>query len=656
MKKIFLFLLPFIFSINSMYAGNYAVRISIDNKSKLSSLSKFITRFEDVKVTSKGKFIYNEENDFVTAICNESQLGRLTASGFVIDKVEKYIEPAEQDILPPDLPYQFGWPRQSSNDWPFYNSSTTIADMNGDGLLEIGITHSFSTVNPILYVYKFNGAYVIGFPYVIPFGTLQNSGSWEIPAMGDIDGDGQLEIVHADENGNIYAHKYDGSMVTGFPYNTGGTNEHSVPALQDVNNDGKAEIIITSYDRNNDLNAQLHVFNYTGSTLAEIQGFPINYPKGSVSSPVVADVDHDGNYEIFVGTGYDASSSYTGRILCYMANGNPKPGWPVMVGNYAVGSPGTLVDINNDNKLDFLIRVQISGVNGIYAFDFAGNIISPFPFVVPSGHPNANVCVGDVDNDGQLEVGFGSVEAVDLGKVFVWKLNGSLLPGYPQPVNATWVDGSTAMADVSGDGVVDIIAPTNLGKIYAFNMNGALVTGFPLSSQATILNGFETSPTMVDIDHDGDVELFAPCHDRKIYCWDTPGIYDSSKIWSTYKGNPARTGTKFADYQVGVKNIGSSLPSKFYLYQNYPNPFNPVTKIKFDVPTSNLTLSGAKGYYVKLTIYDILGREAAILVNKQLAPGTYEEEFNGTSLPSGIYFYRLYAGNIIQTKKMALIK
>ena len=310
MNKLYISFTLILFFLNISFAGEYAVKINIKNSSELQNLRLFITRFEDVKVTSTGKFIYNDENKFVTVICSESQLGNLTASGFDIDKIQKYGKPKQVDAVPPVLPYQFGWPRQSS----FYNSSSTIADMNRDGIQEIAVTHSFSTVNPLLYVYKPNGAFVVGFPYVIPFGTLQNSGSWEIPAMGDIDGDGQLELVHADENGNIYAHRYDGSMVTGFPYNTGPTNEHSVPALQDVNNDGKAEIIITSFDRNNDLNAQLHVFNYNGSTLTELSGFPVSYTKGSVSGPVVADVDNDGNYEIFVGTGYDASQSPAGLL------------------------------------------------------------------------------------------------------------------------------------------------------------------------------------------------------------------------------------------------------------------------------------------------------------------------------------------------------
>lgn len=106
---------------------------------------------------------------------------------------------------------------------------------------------------------------------------------------------------------------------------------------------------------------------------------------------------------------------------------------------------------------------------------------------------------------------------------------------------------------------------------------------------------------------------------------------------------------------MGVSNINSGVPNVYSLSQNYPNPFNPSTKIKFDV-SSNFTLSGAKGLMVQLKIFDILGREVAVLVNEQLEPGTYEVDWNASNYPSGVYFYTLTAGNFSQTNKMLMIK
>lgn len=98
---------------------------------------------------------------------------------------------------------------------------------------------------------------------------------------------------------------------------------------------------------------------------------------------------------------------------------------------------------------------------------------------------------------------------------------------------------------------------------------------------------------------------------------------------------------------VGSQNISSKIPDKFELSQNYPNPFNPATKIKFQIPSNEL---------VKLTVYDVLGREIKVLVNNKMIAGVYEYEFNASNLSSGIYFYRLEAGKFISIKKMMFIK
>jgi photosystem II stability/assembly factor-like uncharacterized protein len=100
-----------------------------------------------------------------------------------------------------------------------------------------------------------------------------------------------------------------------------------------------------------------------------------------------------------------------------------------------------------------------------------------------------------------------------------------------------------------------------------------------------------------------------------------------------------------------MKN-GSTIPENFHLFQNYPNPFNPVTKIRFDIPSEGKSLKAK----VKILVYDILGKEIATLVNEQLQPGTYEVTFDGSQLPSGVYFYQLRAGEFSETKKMILLK
>ncbi len=92
--------------------------------------------------------------------------------------------------------------------------------------------------------------------------------------------------------------------------------------------------------------------------------------------------------------------------------------------------------------------------------------------------------------------------------------------------------------------------------------------------------------------------------------------------------------------------------NKFSLSQNYPNPFNPNTKIRFSIPQDER----GETKDVSLTVYDVLGNDIAILVNEEKPAGTYEVEFDGNELTSGIYFYQLRAGVFIETKKMILLK
>ena len=89
------------------------------------------------------------------------------------------------------------------------------------------------------------------------------------------------------------------------------------------------------------------------------------------------------------------------------------------------------------------------------------------------------------------------------------------------------------------------------------------------------------------------------------------------------------------------------LPESFTLEQNYPNPFNPTTVIRYSLSESAS---------VRLEVFDILGRKVQTLVNTKQQAGWYTFDFNGTNLASGVYLYRLQAGNFVKIQKMTLVK
>lgn len=97
---------------------------------------------------------------------------------------------------------------------------------------------------------------------------------------------------------------------------------------------------------------------------------------------------------------------------------------------------------------------------------------------------------------------------------------------------------------------------------------------------------------------------------------------------------------------TGVKDE-ETIPVTFKLEQNYPNPFNPATTIKYAVPERS---------HVIIKIYDITGSTVATIVNEELNAGWYKQEFNAVGISSGVYFYRMEAGNYVNIKKMLLLK
>jgi hypothetical protein len=119
-------------------------------------------------------------------------------------------------------------------------------------------------------------------------------------------------------------------------------------------------------------------------------------------------------------------------------------------------------------------------------------------------------------------------------------------------------------------------------------------------------------------------------------------------------GGPNGVYYRFLSEMIGIQNISTEIPSAYSLSQNYPNPFNPTTKIRFAIPS--MEGSGFSRGLVRLTIYDVMGREVQTLVNESLQPGTYEATFDGSNYSSGIYFYRLETNNIQITRKCILLK
>ncbi len=129
---------------------------------------------------------------------------------------------------------------------------------------------------------------------------------------------------------------------------------------------------------------------------------------------------------------------------------------------------------------------------------------------------------------------------------------------------------------------------------------------------------------------------------------DSNAVYDAVFIDSTHGWAVGNNG-RIYKYNPEIIGIGHNKKTaeSYRLFQNYPNPFNPATKIYYEVPSAG---------NVKLSIYDVLGREVAVLINDNQQSGKHEIQWNASGYPSGVYFYKLSAGNYSETKKMVLVK
>ena len=133
--------------------------------------------------------------------------------------------------------------------------------------------------------------------------------------------------------------------------------------------------------------------------------------------------------------------------------------------------------------------------------------------------------------------------------------------------------------------------------------------------------------------------------DKTIYLKLNKGDGESSE--QLLSPNKPVTSQVSSGFSIIVKERGSSLPTEYTLYQNYPNPFNPTTMIRYDLP---------ENAHVILKVFNLLGQEVQTLVNEEKDAGSYKVQFDGSRLPSGVYFYKITAGKYTEQKKMIMVK
>lgn len=322
------------------------------------------------------------------------------------------------------------------------HSIPAFLDIEDDGDLEI-----FITSGPYLHAFEHEGEPVEGWPVL-----LDHSVESDIPpAVGDLDGDGDFEIVHGayEHPCYVFAWHHDGSPVDGWPVQfPPGYLDHcdviEPPALGDLDGDGTLEVVVGTRG------AQVYVLRHDGS---DFPGWPKEglYPTSSFSSPVIGDIDGNGEDDIVLASSYET-------VWAWDIYGNPKPGWPWSAPDGHSASGVILADLAGDPALEVIVNswlhiYVVDGATGTVLLGWPQPEGSSIEFY-------RSAVASDIDDDDEREIILAGYEQdwpnPITGYIFAWDPDGAVLDGFPIVLESEAFYFAPAISDLDGDGDLEI--------------------------------------------------------------------------------------------------------------------------------------------------------------------------------------------------------
>ncbi len=521
-----------------------------------------------------------------------------------------------------------GWPLQTQQGTA---SSVVTGDIDGDGDKELIAGSDF------IYAWHHDGVEVLdGDANSATYGVLSaEGGSFTAAiALADVDtlvvGD---EIIGASTDPyGIYVYHGDGSLVSGWPVSL----PHycwGTPSAADMDGDGEVEIFAMCLDGN--------LYSWDSHGVGGV--FAAGMGGWSRSSPSLADIDGDPELEVIVG-------NVANRLEAFNHDGSVVPGFPVTF-SHPIHSSVSLADLDGDYDLELVFLCEN---DSLYVLEHDGSRRDGFPVPLFSNAAGLapSAALADFGDDGQMEIVVAGVYSYHSFDIMLLDNQGNTLPGWPIHLDDS-SESSPVVADLDGDGELEVLLGTEQGFLYAWEMDGSSLPGFPILTEAEL----RSTPTIDDLDGNYSVDVALMGWDAFVYVWDMPAYYNNGlPDWRMFRANPARTGVFTPEDQVVDSDEGPVAAPGGALFANYPNPFNPSTSIRFVTPVA------AGAVNVKLTIHDITGRRLRTLHEGALPAGSMQsmvwdgKDGAGTSSASGVYFARAEMGEAVFSQKMLLLK
>ncbi|UCD06453.1 MAG: VCBS repeat-containing protein [candidate division WOR-3 bacterium] len=516
-----------------------------------------------------------------------------------LSDVTQGIQSEKLDIDRDSMPYQTGWPVHLGG-WLW--NAVSFINADGSGNLEVLCAR---TTNGIVHLKNCDGTNYANWP--VTFGQY----NYGAPVGGDMHDDGVMEVFTGANTSMGYAALYGwwltGGALPGFPvYFSTGSQAHSSPVISDLDYDGDLEIVFSLYEGDS-----TYVLHHDGTGL---QGWPQASPTNVRDSPVVGDLDGDGDLEVIVVT---ASALYAWHDDGTACDGYPRNIGPYYTDGIAMG------DLDGDGYGEIIVTT-VGANNNVRVYDYDGQMLSGWPQSTGASL-YAEPCLGDLDGDGDLEIVVGATGIGTEYHVHAWHHTGVAVSGWPAiTAMGEWCQSSAAIGDIDNDGDMEVVIGCDDSEVYAFHHDASLVEDWPITNPRDQVSA---PITLGDIDRDGDIEVGVGSLDSLVHIWDLSATLEMANIeWQTYHHDhwftgwyhpvpPVNLSGGLSGSQVELVWSENSEPDVvgYNVYRSLSSGY-PYTKLT-DEPVADTsfidsTVSGGNTYYYVVTACIKAGSES----------------------------------------------